>query len=138
MDVTFEQVEVLPYDQGAVSSGDYWITAEAADTTLDVFVFPSRVEAEGLVVLESNACETPVVGANAKGLKSTIEDDVNGYKYEPGNIDNLRDKVEKVYSDLEELKRSSVEKAEEIGHKKYRTPYGLLQQNSELKTLLYV
>jgi 1,2-diacylglycerol 3-alpha-glucosyltransferase len=82
-------------------------------TTLDVFVFPSRVEAEGLVVLESNACKTPVVGANAKGLKSTIENDFNGYKYEPGDTEDLRDKVEKVYSNLEELKESSVEKAEE-------------------------
>jgi 1,2-diacylglycerol 3-alpha-glucosyltransferase len=82
-------------------------------TTLDVFVFPSRVEAEGLVVLESNACETPVVGANANGLKSTIENGVNGYKYEPGDTEDFRDKVEKVYSYLEELKESSVEKTEE-------------------------
>ena len=82
-------------------------------TVMDVFVFFSRVEAEGLVVLEANACNTPVVGANAKGLKSSIENDSNGYKYEPGNIDDLRQKLDKVYGNLDTLSESSREKASE-------------------------
>ncbi|MFB6115995.1 MAG: glycosyltransferase [Candidatus Nanosalina sp.] len=82
-------------------------------TTMDVFVFPSRVEAEGLVVLESNACGTPVVGANAKGLKSSIQNDINGYKYEPGDTEDLRDKLDKAYDNLEKLSKSAREKVKE-------------------------
>lgn len=82
-------------------------------TTMDVFVFPSRVEAEGLVVLESNACGTPVVGADAKGLKSSIQNDINGYKYEPGDTEDLRDKLDKAYSNLGEISESAREKVKE-------------------------
>jgi len=76
---------------------------------LDVFIMPSIVETEGLVVLEANACGTPAVGANAMALKSTIQDDVNGYHYEPGDIDDLAAKVEKAYKNREKLSKSSKE-----------------------------
>ena len=82
-------------------------------STLDVFVFPSRVEAEGLVVLEANACKTHVVGANAKGLKSSIENDVNGYKYEPGDTRDLREKLQKAYDNIDQLSHKSIGRAEE-------------------------
>ncbi|OUJ18492.1 Glycosyltransferase, AglL family [Methanonatronarchaeum thermophilum] len=91
-------------------------------STLDVFVFPSIAETQGLVALESNACGTPVVGANCKGLKNNIIDGKNGYLYTPGDIDMLENKI-KACIDDEELvdksknhveKYSSIEIAEEI------------------------
>lgn len=76
---------------------------------LDVFIMPSTVETEGLVVLEANACGAPAVGANAMALKSTIQEGINGYHYEPGDIDDLAAKVEKAYKNRKELSKSSKE-----------------------------
>ncbi|RCW66989.1 glycosyltransferase family 4 protein [Saliterribacillus persicus] len=44
----------------------------------DIFVFPSTTETFGNVVLESMACGTPVIGANAGGVKTIIKDSFNG------------------------------------------------------------
>ncbi|ART77720.1 glycosyltransferase family 4 protein [Sutcliffiella horikoshii] len=45
----------------------------------DVFVFPSPTETFGNVVLESLASGTPVVGANAGGVKTIINQGVTGH-----------------------------------------------------------
>ncbi|MFT8323372.1 MAG: glycosyltransferase family 1 protein [Bacillus sp. (in: firmicutes)] len=44
----------------------------------DLMVFPSSTETFGNVVLESMACGTPVIGANAGGVKNIITDNLNG------------------------------------------------------------
>ena len=76
---------------------------------LDVFIMPSTVETEGLVVLEANACGTPAVGADAMALKSTIKSGVNGYHYKPGDIKDLDEKVKTAYKNLKSLRKSSKE-----------------------------
>lgn len=48
-------------------------------------VFPSPTETFGNVVLESMASGTPVIGADAGGVKSIIQNGVTGYLCEPGN-----------------------------------------------------
>lgn len=45
----------------------------------DVFVFPSASETFGNVVLEALACATPVVGANAGGVRTIIQDGQTGF-----------------------------------------------------------
>lgn len=82
-------------------------------STIDLLVLPSTAETEGLVVLEANACETPAVGADAMALKSTITAGLNGYNYEPGNINDLKNNVEKAYKNLEKLKTGAKKRARE-------------------------
>ncbi len=65
-------------------------------SSLDAFIFPSIAETQGLVALEANACGTPVVGANKKALKETIKNGINGYRYQPNNIQDLKQKTKKV------------------------------------------
>ncbi len=65
-------------------------------SALDVFVLPSVAETQGLVVLEANACGTPVIGADAAALTETVQDGVNGFRYPPGDITALADRVDTV------------------------------------------
>lgn len=71
-------------------------------STLDVFAFPSPIETQGLVALESYACGTPVVGVNEGGLEDTVDHGETGYHYESGNTEEFADRIEQV---LEESKR---------------------------------
>ncbi len=80
---------------------------------LDVLVLPSRAETEGLVVLEANSCGTPAVGADAMALKTTITEGINGYRYVPGDVQDLKDKLELVYGKKKKLAKSSKKRAKE-------------------------
>jgi len=70
---------------------------------LDVFGFPSPVETEGLVALEAIACGTPVVGADAGALRSTLDEGTTGYLFEPGNPDAMADRLAAAFEDRDSL-----------------------------------
>ncbi len=72
-------------------------------TALDAFAFPSPVETQGLVALESIVCGTPVVAAAAGALTETVSAGDTGAHFEPGNITAFRDAIGRVLDDSEEL-----------------------------------
>ncbi|MFA5948229.1 MAG: glycosyltransferase family 1 protein [Candidatus Gracilibacteria bacterium] len=45
----------------------------------DVFVFPSKTDTFGLVIIEALACELPIAAYNVQGPKDIIANGVNGY-----------------------------------------------------------
>ena len=51
-----------------------------------LMLFPAVHEGWGLVVLEANACRTPVIGYNVPGLRDSIKEGFNGYLVDDGNI----------------------------------------------------
>jgi glycosyltransferase involved in cell wall biosynthesis len=55
----------------------------AAFASSDAFVFPSRTETLGLVLLEAMAAGCPVVAARSGGIPDIVEDSVNGYLFDP-------------------------------------------------------
>ena len=81
-------------------------------SALDVFVFPSFCETQGLVALESMACGVPVVAVPVLALKSTIEDGVTGYHYSPGNTKELLERVTDCYADRKRLEAGCLKEAE--------------------------
>lgn len=72
----------------------------SAFASSDTFVFPSRTETLGLVVLESMAAGCPVVAANAGGVPDIITDGVNGYLFEPDQPDSLLNCTQKMIENL--------------------------------------
>jgi len=55
----------------------------AAYASADAFIFPSRTETLGLVLLEAMAAGCPVVAANSGGIPDIVTDGVNGYLFDP-------------------------------------------------------
>lgn len=55
----------------------------AAYASADAFIFPSRTETLGLVLLEAMAAGTPVVAARSGGIPDIVTDGVNGYLFDP-------------------------------------------------------
>ncbi|WP_227134617.1 glycosyltransferase [Halorubellus salinus] len=78
-------------------------------SALDIFGFPSPVETEGIVGMEAIACGTPVVGADAGALQSTIQDGVTGYRYEARSIPAMTNALEDALEDHDTLRDGCLE-----------------------------
>jgi glycosyltransferase involved in cell wall biosynthesis len=59
----------------------------------DLFIFPSPTETFGNVALEALASGTPVIGANAGGVKHIISNGITGYLCEPGNVEYFVNRI---------------------------------------------
>ncbi|NDJ16884.1 glycosyltransferase family 4 protein [Myxacorys almedinensis] len=57
----------------------------SAFASADAFVFPSRTETLGLVLLEAMAAGCPVVAARSGGIPDIVEDGVNGFLFDPND-----------------------------------------------------
>ncbi|HEY9807045.1 MAG TPA: glycosyltransferase family 1 protein, partial [Candidatus Obscuribacterales bacterium] len=55
----------------------------SAFASADAFMFPSRTETLGLVLLEAMAAGCPVVAARSGGIPDIVTDGVNGYLFNP-------------------------------------------------------
>jgi glycosyltransferase involved in cell wall biosynthesis len=55
----------------------------SAFASADAFIFPSRTETLGLVLLEAMAAGCPVVAARSGGITDIVTDGVNGYLFDP-------------------------------------------------------
>lgn len=58
-----------------------------------VAIVPSLAEAFGYVVIESFSVSTPVIGSNTGGIAEIIRNNVDGFLVEPGNSDELAEKI---------------------------------------------
>lgn len=73
----------------------------------DVFVFPSKFDTFGLVILEAMACGLPVVAYDVPSPNDIIQDGVTGYLG-----DSLDDNIERAFDNLKGLSANAVEYAE--------------------------
>jgi glycosyltransferase involved in cell wall biosynthesis len=67
----------------------------------DVFVFTSRVDSFGLTILEAMSMGTPVIAANAGGPAEIITDGETGFLFSPGDVVDLKSKLESCLSHTE-------------------------------------
>lgn len=77
-------------------------------SAIDIFCFPTyrKSESLGLVGLEAMACGAITIASNMAGPTSYIEDNKNGFFFEPCNVQDLKDKIENVL----QLSQSAKEK----------------------------
>jgi glycosyltransferase involved in cell wall biosynthesis len=59
----------------------------SAFASADAFIFPSRTETLGLVLLEAMAAGCPVIAAASGGIPDIVTDGVNGYLFDPHDPD---------------------------------------------------
>lgn len=76
-----------------------------AYASADIFVFPSRLETFGLVVIEAMAAGLPVVAARVGGVGDMISEGVNGYTFESGDRAMLLAGVRKIARERNAMRR---------------------------------
>ena len=75
-----------------------------AYASADIFVFPSRLETFGLVVIEAMSAGLPVVAARVGGVGDMVSEGVNGYSFESGDQAALLEGVREIASDSENMR----------------------------------
>jgi glycosyltransferase involved in cell wall biosynthesis len=90
----------------------------AAFASADAFVFPSRTETLGLVLLEAMAAGCPVIAANAGGIPDIVTDGVNGYLFDPNDENGAIGATQRLLDnqlEREVLRRNARQEAEKWG-----------------------
>lgn len=67
----------------------------------DVFVLPSFIEGNPKVLLEAMSCGLPCVVSNCEGNRTLVEDGKTGLLFNPYNVEDIAEKIQKVLSDGE-------------------------------------
>lgn len=73
----------------------------------DIFIFASKSETQGMVLLEAMAGKTPVVAVRSSGIDDVIENGLNGFKTEE-NIEKWAEKVIYLMKNKKEMKQLSI------------------------------
>jgi len=84
-------------------------------TLCKVVILPSLYESFPYLMLEAGFFKKPFIGSRTGGIAEFIEDGVNGFLFEPGNADDLAEKIKFVINNPEKAKSA----AEEL-HKKVK------------------
>jgi len=90
----------------------------AAYASADAFVFPSRTETLGLVLLEAMAAGCPVIAANAGGIPDIVTDGDNGFLFDPQDEEGLVKAAQRLLAnqiERERLRRNARQEAERWG-----------------------
>lgn len=73
--------------------------------SMNCMMLTSKMEANPVSILEALSTEVPVVATRVGSVPTTVIDDETGFLVEPGNADDLAEKVNRVLSDVDNAKR---------------------------------
>ena len=76
----------------------------SAYASADIFVFPSRLETFGLVVVEAMAAGLPVVAARVGGVSEVLREGINGYSFASGDTEGLLRGIQAIAKDRETMR----------------------------------
>lgn len=94
------------------------IDLATAFASADAFIFPSRTETLGLVLLEAMAAGCPVVAARSGGIPDIVTDGVNGYLFNPEDEQGAIEATQRLLANTEEretLRQNARREAERWG-----------------------
>jgi len=83
----------------------------------DIVLLPSREDPFPYVMLEAGIAYKPFIGSRTGGIAEFIDDGVNGFLFEPRNVDDLADKIRYVINNPEKAKSVAEELNKKV--KKY-------------------
>jgi glycosyltransferase involved in cell wall biosynthesis len=90
----------------------------SAFASADAFIFPSRTETLGLVLLEAMAAGCPVVAAASGGIPDIVTDAVNGYLFDPNDAEGAITATQRLLeakAEREQLRYNARQEAEHWG-----------------------
>ncbi|RJQ26611.1 glycosyltransferase family 1 protein [Candidatus Parcubacteria bacterium] len=70
-----------------------------------LFVLPSEMETQGIVVLEAMACGLPIVAANTSALPELVKPRENGFLFKNGDVEDCARYIEIILSDVDQANR---------------------------------
>ncbi|MEG2291676.1 MAG: glycosyltransferase, partial [Clostridium sp.] len=73
----------------------------------DLFLFASKSETQGIVLIEAMAARNPVVAIKATGVVDIIENNINGYMTSE-SVEEWSDKIKYLMNNENELKRMKI------------------------------
>jgi glycosyltransferase involved in cell wall biosynthesis len=114
---------------GRVADGDLPEHYRLADVT----VLPSVTmgEAFGLVLVESLACGRPVIASDLPGVRTVVDQDVDGYLVQPGSVDELAERLGHILA-LPQAERQAMGAA---GRRKVERKYAWERIGDQLETI---
>lgn len=81
-------------------------------TRATVFAMPSIAELQSIATMEAMASGLPIVAANAMALPHLVHDGDNGFLFEPGNVDELAERLTEILTmpedELQKFKEASL------------------------------
>ncbi len=80
-----------------------------AYASADIFVFPSRLETFGLVVIEAMAAGLPVAASRVGGVAEIVSEGATGYTFASGDTEAIVAGISKIASDGENMRRMGAE-----------------------------
>ncbi|MFI4910673.1 MAG: glycosyltransferase [Sedimentisphaeraceae bacterium JB056] len=82
---------------------------------MDLFVFASKTETQGMVLAEAMASSLPVIAIKATGVTDILKDGCNGYMLDKEDVEEFADKIDKCMHmdrlDWTRIKENAVETA---------------------------
>jgi glycosyltransferase involved in cell wall biosynthesis len=86
---------------GFVSDADLLVLRRSAD----LFVIPSEADLQSLSTMEAMACGLCVIAADAYALPELVHHGENGFLFQPGDSDELAQKIDQLLSDGDQRAR---------------------------------
>jgi len=68
-------------------------------------ILPSYYETQGIVLMEANIQSIPVLASNINGINEVVRDNYNGLLFEPGNSQDIAEKINYLFAHPEEARR---------------------------------
>ncbi len=107
-----------------------------AVASFDVFVHPGESETFGQTLQEAHASGVPVVATGAGGPVDLVRSSIDGWLYTPGDLDDLRTRVQDLAGDESKRRAFGVAARERVGERTWGALVDRLQEHyDEARTL---